>query len=72
MNGGPRLGFYRLLGVLPLFAWPMWCGCLEFTSGCDSTEIPLHITETLLHRPKLLLKMTFRALNAMEILPNYL
>lgn len=68
----PRLRFYGLLCVLSLFACPVCSGGLKFTSGCDSTEIPLHIIETLLHRPKLLLEITFAALSAMEVSWNYL
>lgn len=69
---GPRLRFYRLLCVLSLFAYPECYGSLKFTSGCDLTEILSHITDTSLHRLKLLLEITFTVLSAMEISRNYL
>lgn len=63
---GPRLRFYRLLCVLSLSAYPVCYGGLKFTSGCNLTEIP-YTSSTLLHRPKLLMEITFAALSAMEI-----
>lgn len=69
---GPRLRFYRLLCGLSLFACAACYGGLKFTSGCDLTEIPSHIMDTSLHRPKLFLEITFTALSAMEISRNYL
>lgn len=69
---GPRLRFYRLLCALSLFAYPACYGGLKFTSGCDLTEILSHIIDTSLHRPNLLLEITFTALSVMEISRNYL
>lgn len=68
----PRLRFYGLLCVLSLLEYPVCYGGLKFTSGCDLNEIPLQIIDTLLHRPKLLLEITFTTLSTLEISCNCL